>query len=39
VKDDPFPYGLLEAAKGVQLAEAGIESWNKRCWVDIPPLT
>jgi predicted dehydrogenase len=39
VKDDPFPYGLLEAAKGVQLAEAGIESWHKRCWVDIPPLT
>ena len=39
VKDDPFPYGLLEAAKGVQLAEAGIESWHKRCWVDIPALT
>jgi predicted dehydrogenase len=39
VKDEAFPYGLLEAAKGVQLAEAGIESWHKRCWVDIPPLS
>jgi hypothetical protein len=22
----------------VQLAEKGIESWQKRCWVDIPEL-
>ncbi|MEQ9438781.1 MAG: Gfo/Idh/MocA family oxidoreductase [Cyclobacteriaceae bacterium] len=38
VKDEPFPYTLLEGAKGVQLAEKGIESWEKRCWVDVPSL-
>ena len=35
VKDDPFPWDLMEGAKGVQLAEKGIESWQKRAWVDI----
>ena len=39
VKDEPFRWDLLQAAKGVQLAEAGIESWKKRAWVQIPPLT
>ncbi len=39
VKGDPFRWGLLEAAKGVQLAEKGIESWKKRAWVDVPALT
>ena len=29
---------LLEGAKGVQLAEKGLESWQKRAWVDIPDL-
>lgn len=38
VKGEPFPWNLLEGAKGVQLAEKGIESWTGRCWVDIPPL-
>ncbi len=38
VKDEPFPWTLLEAAKGVQLAEKGLESWRKRAWVDVPPL-
>ncbi|HVG16214.1 MAG TPA: Gfo/Idh/MocA family oxidoreductase [Chitinophagaceae bacterium] len=38
VKDEPFPWNLMEGAKGVQLAEKGIESWQKRCWVDIPTL-
>ena len=38
VKDEPFPWDLREGAKGVQLAEKGLESWAKRCWVDIPPL-
>ena len=38
VKNDPFPWTLLEGAKGVQLAEKGIESWQKRCWVDVPAL-
>ncbi|MGK7396170.1 MAG: Gfo/Idh/MocA family protein [Candidatus Cyclobacteriaceae bacterium M3_2C_046] len=36
VKDEPFPWNLKEGAKGVQLAEKGIESWQRRCWVDIP---
>ena len=39
VKDEPFRWTLLEGAKGVQLAEAGIESWQKRAWVDLKPLT
>ena len=38
VTDAPFPHDLREGAKGVQLAEKGIESWSKRCWVDIPDL-
>ena len=38
VADEPWRYTLLEGAKGVQLAEKGIESWEKRCWVDIPGL-
>jgi predicted dehydrogenase len=36
VKDEPFPWDLRDGARGVQLAEKGIESWSKRCWVDIP---
>jgi predicted dehydrogenase len=38
VKGDPFRWTLLEAVKGVQLAEKGIESWKKRAWVDVPPI-
>jgi predicted dehydrogenase len=38
VKGDPFRWGLLEGAKGVQLAEKGLESWRKRAWVEIPDL-
>ena len=38
VKDEPFPWDLREGAKGVQLAEKGIESWEKRCWLDIEEL-
>jgi predicted dehydrogenase len=33
-----FPWNLLEGAKGVQLAEIGMESWRKRAWVDVPAL-
>lgn len=36
--DTPFPHDLLEGAKGVQLAEKGIESWQNRRWVDLPEL-
>lgn len=38
VCDSPFRWGLVEGAKGVQLAEKGLESWDKRAWVDIPAL-
>jgi predicted dehydrogenase len=38
VKGDPFPWNLREAAKGVQLAETGLESCRRRAWVDIPAL-
>jgi predicted dehydrogenase len=38
VKDEPFPWTLYEGAKGVQLAEKGIESWEKRCWVKVEEL-
>lgn len=38
VKDEPFRWTLLEGAKGVQLAEKGLESWRKRAWVDVPEL-
>jgi predicted dehydrogenase len=34
----PFPYTLLEGAKGVQLAELGIASWQERRWLDVPEL-
>jgi predicted dehydrogenase len=36
VFDEPFPWNLLEGARGVQLAEKGLESWQKKSWVDIP---
>ena len=36
--DQPFPWNLLEAAKGLQLADKALESWKKRCWVDIEPV-
>ena len=37
-EDAPFPWTLLEGAKGVQLAEAGLKSWAERRWVDLEPL-
>src|SRR3954452_7870168 len=37
-EDAPFKWTLLEGAKGVQLAEAGLKSWKERRWIDIPPL-
>lgn len=36
--NDPFPWDLREGAKGVQLAEKGLESWAKRCWINVDPL-
>jgi predicted dehydrogenase len=37
--DAPWSYGLLEGAKGVQLAELALESWKSRRWLDVPPLS
>ena len=38
VLETPFPWNLMEGAKGVQLAELGIESWEKKTWINIPEL-
>ena len=38
VLETPFPWNLMEGAKGVQLAELGIESWEKKTWINIPDL-
>ena len=38
VLDEPFPWNMLEGAKGVQLAEKGLESWKKRAWVELGDL-
>ena len=34
----PFRWGLLEGAKGVQLAELGLRSWAERRWLDVAPI-
>jgi predicted dehydrogenase len=34
----PFPWSLWEGAKGVQLAELGLQSWRERRWLEVPPL-
>lgn len=36
--DTPFPWDLREGAKGVQLAELGLQSWQERRWLDVPQL-
>lgn len=38
VLDEPFRWNLREAAKGVQLAELGMQSWKERRWIDVPEL-
>lgn len=39
VDDEPFPWDLMEGAKGVQLAELGLRSWKERRWLDVEPLS
>ncbi len=34
----PFPWDLLAGARGVQLAELGLQSWAERRWLDVPDL-
>jgi predicted dehydrogenase len=36
--DTPFAWDLFAGAKGVQLAELGLQSWRERRWVDVPAL-
>lgn len=38
VGGEPFPYTLLEGAKGVQLAELSLQSHAEGRWVDVPAL-
>lgn len=38
VLDEPFRWTLREGAKGVQLAELGLQSWAERRWLDVPEL-
>src|SRR5256886_14209957 len=37
--DTPFSWSLLEGARGVQLAELGMQSWQERRWLDVPDLS
>jgi predicted dehydrogenase len=34
----PFQWTLLEGAKGVQLAELGLQSWQERRWLEVKDL-
>jgi len=36
--EGPFRWGLMEGAKGVQLAELGLKSWRQRKWLTVPAL-
>ncbi|GAF17603.1 glucose-fructose oxidoreductase [Bacillus sp. JCM 19046] len=36
--DEPFPWNLLEGAKGTQLSDLGLQAWRERRWVDVPNL-
>ena len=36
--EGPFRWGLLEGARGVQLAELGLKSWRQRRWLSVPAL-
>jgi predicted dehydrogenase len=38
VADTPWKHDLMEGAKGVQLAELGLQSWAERRWIDVPDL-
>jgi predicted dehydrogenase len=35
-EDAPFPYTFWQGVRGVQLAEAGLRSWQERRWVEMP---
>ena len=35
---ETFPWDLMAGAKGVQFAQAGLQSWAERRWIDLPSL-
>lgn len=37
-EDAPWEFGLEAGARGVQLAELGLKSWEERRWLDVPEL-
>ncbi len=37
--DEPFRWDFMAGARGVQLAELGVQSWRERRWLDVPELT
>lgn len=37
--DEPFPWDLLEGAKGTQLSELALQSWQERRWLNVPKLS
>ena len=39
LEDAPFPHDFLQAARGVQVVDAGLRSWAERKWQDVPRLT
>ncbi|RCW74797.1 Gfo/Idh/MocA family protein [Saliterribacillus persicus] len=38
VLDEAFPWDLFEGAKGTQLSDLGLQSWEERRWVDVPDI-
>jgi len=38
VEDAPWDYDLMAGARGVQLAQLGLQSWAERRWLDVPKL-
>ena len=38
VEDAPWQYDLMAGARGVQLAELGMQSWAERRWLDVSEL-
>ena len=36
--DEPFPWDFLEGARGIQLAELGMRSWQERRLLEVPEL-
>lgn len=38
LEDAPCDFQIIEGAKGVQLAELGLQSWRERRWLDVTPI-